>query len=360
MNYIVLDLEWNQSPIGQAGEHPRMPFEIIEIGAIKLNEKFEILSEFRRLICPKLYTKFHKYIKDMLNYTEKDLKAEGVGFKVACGEFLDWCSQEGDDYEFCTWGGSDLSYLQNNMDFYHMDKLSYPLKYYDIQQIYADRYSKDGNICKLEKAIDYLRINNDRPFHAAINDAYYTARVMQVAKLGKINDKYTFDLYRHPKKHEDAIVAFHNGIIDQISEEYPSRNDAMADSEISTILCPKCGRKTSRRVKWFQLPSGTELSVGKCFLHGNIMATIKLKPASDSSDSVFVVKKVVPISKTKFKEIKDKKDIYDEKKRERDRRYKERLNSRESSTTAERLRKNQTKRKNGNGKSQVANSTAES
>ena len=32
MNYIVLDLEWNQSPLGQAGEHPRMPFEIIEIG----------------------------------------------------------------------------------------------------------------------------------------------------------------------------------------------------------------------------------------------------------------------------------------------------------------------------------------
>ena len=36
MNYIVMDLEWNQSYNGHMGEHPRMPFEIIEIGAVKV------------------------------------------------------------------------------------------------------------------------------------------------------------------------------------------------------------------------------------------------------------------------------------------------------------------------------------
>ena len=44
MNIIVFDLEWNQSPIGQAGEHPRMPFEIIEIGAVKLDEHYHIIA----------------------------------------------------------------------------------------------------------------------------------------------------------------------------------------------------------------------------------------------------------------------------------------------------------------------------
>ena len=38
MEYIVLDLEWNQSPRGKAGERRGMPFEIIEIGAVKLDE----------------------------------------------------------------------------------------------------------------------------------------------------------------------------------------------------------------------------------------------------------------------------------------------------------------------------------
>lgn len=38
MNYIVFDLEWNQCPYGKDKENQR-PFEIIEIGAVKLNGK---------------------------------------------------------------------------------------------------------------------------------------------------------------------------------------------------------------------------------------------------------------------------------------------------------------------------------
>ena len=40
---IVFDLEWNQCPDGKAHENPALPFEIVEIGAVKLNsEKKEI------------------------------------------------------------------------------------------------------------------------------------------------------------------------------------------------------------------------------------------------------------------------------------------------------------------------------
>ena len=37
MNYIVIDLEWNQSSSGPAGENARLQFEVIEIGATKLD-----------------------------------------------------------------------------------------------------------------------------------------------------------------------------------------------------------------------------------------------------------------------------------------------------------------------------------
>ena len=40
MNYIVLDLEWNQSAKGKKYALPGMPFEIIQMGAVKLNEQF--------------------------------------------------------------------------------------------------------------------------------------------------------------------------------------------------------------------------------------------------------------------------------------------------------------------------------
>jgi hypothetical protein len=42
MNYIVFDLEWNQNPSGKKTRNDRLPFEIIEIGAVKVNSKKEI------------------------------------------------------------------------------------------------------------------------------------------------------------------------------------------------------------------------------------------------------------------------------------------------------------------------------
>ena len=50
MEYIVLDLEWNQSNTGKEDAVEKLPFEIIEIGAIKLNKERVMVSEFNELI----------------------------------------------------------------------------------------------------------------------------------------------------------------------------------------------------------------------------------------------------------------------------------------------------------------------
>ena len=46
MNYIVFDLDWNQSPDGKKNRNEKLPFEIIEIGAVKVNSKKEITDSF--------------------------------------------------------------------------------------------------------------------------------------------------------------------------------------------------------------------------------------------------------------------------------------------------------------------------
>ena len=45
MNYIVFDLEWNQGNPQREPEVYGVPFEIVEIGAIKLNEDKEMIGE---------------------------------------------------------------------------------------------------------------------------------------------------------------------------------------------------------------------------------------------------------------------------------------------------------------------------
>ena len=71
--YIVLDLEWNQSPLGKDGSMDRLPFEIIEIGAVKLNASLQIISEFRRLIRPRVYRQMHFKISEVTHMSMDEL-----------------------------------------------------------------------------------------------------------------------------------------------------------------------------------------------------------------------------------------------------------------------------------------------
>ena len=44
MNYIIFDLEWNQGVTRGEKRDKKMPLEIVEIGAVKLNEDREMIS----------------------------------------------------------------------------------------------------------------------------------------------------------------------------------------------------------------------------------------------------------------------------------------------------------------------------
>ena len=63
-SYIVLDLEWNQPMSGQ--ETITRPFrfdsEIIEIGALKLNNRFEEMSEFKSFVRPVFYPSMNGHV----------------------------------------------------------------------------------------------------------------------------------------------------------------------------------------------------------------------------------------------------------------------------------------------------------
>ena len=45
MDYVIFDLEWNQCPYGKGKENPKLPFEIIEIGAVKMDGERNVVAE---------------------------------------------------------------------------------------------------------------------------------------------------------------------------------------------------------------------------------------------------------------------------------------------------------------------------
>ena len=133
MNYIVFDLEWNQ-PEGLDSKSLSLPFEIIEIGAVRLNESFELVSKFSRVIKPQVYNRLNRHIVKMLSLKPGELESGG-SFEEVCSKFLEWC---GEDCIFCTWGNQDLTELQRNMTYYSMAPLSHkPFRYIDAQKLYS-------------------------------------------------------------------------------------------------------------------------------------------------------------------------------------------------------------------------------
>ena len=66
MNYIVFDLEWNQCPYGKGQENERIPFEIIEIGAVKLNSERQIIDQYQILIQTRVYKKLHHRTREII------------------------------------------------------------------------------------------------------------------------------------------------------------------------------------------------------------------------------------------------------------------------------------------------------
>ena len=120
MNYIVFDLEWNQCPDGKAKENPALPFEIVEIGAIKLNSGRQEVSRFHELVQPSVYKRMHPMTKSIIHITPGELKSADL-FPAVCQRFLQWC---GPDAVYCIWGSLDLLELQRNMRFHHMDTVS--------------------------------------------------------------------------------------------------------------------------------------------------------------------------------------------------------------------------------------------
>ena len=107
MNYIILDLEWNQAAY-KVDEEAELPFEIIEIGAVKLNKNAEIIDEFTALIRPQVYPFLVRRTREITGLSDDDLDREGIYFEEVAADFLAWC---GRDFIFGIWGPGDLTQL---------------------------------------------------------------------------------------------------------------------------------------------------------------------------------------------------------------------------------------------------------
>lgn len=287
MNYIVFDLEWNQSPGGKRDSNERLPFEIIEIGAVKLDDQDRTVDSFQRLIKPQVYNWIHNSIHEVIHVDYKDLE-KGVPFPQAVREFLEWC---GPDYYFFTWGNQDVMELQRNMKYYHMlTLLPGPVTYYDVQKLFGICYEDRKSRRSLEYAIDYLKIEKEQEFHRALADAYYTAEVLK--RLDKIaaGPYSSIDVYQNPKNKKEEIHISYPTYDKYVSREFPNREKVIKDREVSSTRCPVCHLAAKRKLRWFMNNSKSYESVSICKEHGYVKGKVRIRKTEE--DAYYAVKTI--------------------------------------------------------------------
>lgn len=285
-NYIIFDLEWNQSSGGKETSVEHLPFEIFEIGAVKLNEQLEKVSEFHRLIQPKVYRQLHHIISEVTHVTIEELVEKGEDFVTVVEDFLQWC---GEDYMFCTWGCMDLTELQRNMAFYEMEiPFKAPLLFYDVQKLYSLLYSDGKTRESLDLAVQNFALNADAPFHRALDDADYTARIMGHMDFEKIQEYVSVDYFRIPQNPREEFTLRFPEYSKFVSRSFATKEEAMMDKGVTDIICYKCRRMLRKKIRWFSYGQRYYLSLAVCPEHGFMKGKIRIKKAEDGS--VFVVK----------------------------------------------------------------------
>lgn len=287
MNYIIFDLEWNQAADGKDAEHPQLPFEIIEIGAQKLNEQLELCGSFHAIAKPVIYTKLNFHTQEVVGLTEADLK-KGDSFAKICHDFLDFC---GDDCMFATWGSMDLTELQRNMRFFGVDnQFQNPLFYYDVQKLYSLAFEDGKTRRSLEHAVDALQLPHAVPFHRAHNDAFYTAEIFKRISPAIAKPYYSVDYYHTPKVKKDELHLHYPEYYKYVSREFLSKEDAMADKTVTTIRCTACNKALRKKVRWFSGTSRIYYALAECPEHGYVKGKIRLK--RNDIDRIFAIKTV--------------------------------------------------------------------
>ena len=162
MQYIILDMEWNQAWPGSSAARQPLPSpmrgEIVQIGAVRMSEDQEIGDEFQVLIRPKYFKKMNSKVAKLTGIRDSVLREHGIPFAEAIEQFRAWC---GEDITILTWGFDDIAVLRENLAVHGMEA-DWASRWYNAQLIFNAQTDGSSNQKALKTALEVMEIEPSR------------------------------------------------------------------------------------------------------------------------------------------------------------------------------------------------------
>lgn len=175
MIHVVIDLEMN--PVSKSFKDIRRitTDEIIEIGAVKLDENYKQFAEFQCYVRPQ-YGEITKHITKLTGITAETV-ADKPLFPEAFQNFMDWIGTW--DMTLYSWSNSDINQLKDEcslkMPKYDTGRLE--RQWRDLQKAFDDRIGLHSSLA-LKHAIGAMNRDFEGTQHTALADAANTAAIL--------------------------------------------------------------------------------------------------------------------------------------------------------------------------------------
>lgn len=235
MTFVILDLEWN-------GAYSRrlkgFMNEIIECGAVKVDDGFQVLDTFEMLIRPQVGKKISGKISDLTSITNEDL-ADGTQFLQVLGRFRRWAG----DAVVMTWGTSDiLALIENFRYFCGSRRIPFLKRYVDLQAYCEQRLDYDRTKqMGLSTAAQLLGIDESEfDHHRALGDSLLSMRCLQ---------KLYFAQELEPFIQDAENEEFYNRMEFRTVQVCDLNHPLIQPGDLA-FCCDVCGRRARRTGEW--------------------------------------------------------------------------------------------------------------
>lgn len=173
VSFVVADVEatcWSPE-----STYRRDQMEIIEIGAVMLDERLQVVSEFSSFVRPMAHPKLSEFCTSLTSIQQSQVDA-AEPFSQVYWRFVDWIGTQ--EASFCSWGYYDVAQFRTDCE-----RAGVPFPNW-IEESHINlklRFASWRNVrrCGMAKALDHLGMEIEGTHHRGIDDARNIARIAQ-------------------------------------------------------------------------------------------------------------------------------------------------------------------------------------
>lgn len=236
MQYIVMDLEWNNVYSIKRGGFMN---EVIEIGAVRLDEQLCETDAFSHLIKSQIGKRLRGHVRELTHLTNEDLQS-GEPFTQTMAQFRKWVGNG--PVTVLTWGDTDIRVLIENFKLFNgLETLPFLTYYADLQKIVqAALQLSTAQQTGLSAAAAMLGIEEDGlSLHRALDDSILSAECLRRVFSPALVERFTLpcgdEFYERLRFKAYVISDIHSPKV---------------DPEQLRCFCDQCGREAQQKSDW--------------------------------------------------------------------------------------------------------------